>query len=218
MRVKMHWEYRHPKKAGTIFHSEFIQGEEALFITADLEKTGRAFHIEFEDEGGLTWTKKELKKLLEEVMDEPQDITVYFDGGFQKDEGLASAGVALYYRQNKKNWRIRSNKMMEILDSNNEAEYAALYYALTQLEELGVKNTPCTFKGDSQVVLNQLSGEWPCFEEGLNKWMDRIEEKLRELNIKPNYMVIPRKENQEADKLASQALDQNFISSRLEII
>ncbi|WP_409288845.1 reverse transcriptase-like protein [Peribacillus sp. SCS-37] len=218
MKVIIHWSYKHPKRVDAVFHSEPIDAGQALYITEDLEKSGRLSSIEYEDEAGSTWTKKELRKLLAEVEDEPQDITVFFDGGFLKEEKLSGAGAVIYYTQNNKKWRVRSNKILEILESNNEAEYAALYYALQQLEELGVNNMPCTFIGDSQVVLNQLSGEWPCFEEGLNRWLDRIEHKMGELGIKPTYSLVGRKENGEADKLAGQALERKFVSSKLELI
>ncbi|MBM7692573.1 ribonuclease HI [Peribacillus deserti] len=218
MKVIIHWNYKNPKKGNAVFHSDYVGADDALRITDDLEKSGRAFEFEFEDESGTVWSKKELKKLMEEIVDEPQDITVYFDGGFLKEEGLAGAGVVIYFTQSRKKWRIRANKILEALESNNEAEYAALYYSLQELQELGVRNMPCTFKGDSQVVLNQLSGEWPCFEENLNRWLDRVEQKIRELGIHPTYSVIGRKENQEADKLATQALGRTFISSKIEII
>lgn len=104
------------------------------------------------------------------------------------------------------------------MDNNNEAEYAAIYYTLNLLEEMGAHHMTCEFKGDSQVVLKQLEGEWPCYEENLNRWLDRIEEKIKKLGILPRYKSIPRNENKEADKLASQALQGKFINSKMQII
>jgi len=68
------------------------------------------------------------------------------------------------------------------------------------------------------VVLNQLSGEWPCYEESLNKWLDRIEQKLTEMKINAKYTPIGRNENKEADKLATQALEEKRIYSKMQII
>lgn len=217
LKVMIHWTYFFNKSGTTIFHSDWLQAENALLIVEDLEKTGRLKEVELEDEVGTIWTKKELTKLLSRVEDEPQNVTVFFDGGFHKNEALSGLGVAIYYEQNHKKWRIRKNAFLEQLDSNNEAEYAAFYEALQQLEELGVHHQSCVFKGDSLVVLNQLSGEWPCYEQPLNRWIDRIEAKLEKLSIRPVYEPISRKANQEADGLATQALNGEEILSKIEV-
>lgn len=217
MKVLIRWTYFLNKKGTASFLSEWLEAESALAIVEDLEKTGRVKAVEFEDEAGTVWTKKELVKLLTEVEDEPQNITVFFDGSYRKNERLAGLGVALYYTQNKKNWRIRKNALLHQLESNNEAEYAAFYEAVKQLEELEVHHQSCVFKGDSLVVLNQLSGEWPCYEEQLNRWIDRIEEKLTKLHIRPVYTPISRKDNQESDQLASQAINGEEIFGKMQI-
>ncbi|MGG0284659.1 reverse transcriptase-like protein [Peribacillus butanolivorans] len=217
MKVIMQWTYHASKKPTADFVSDWLDAGTALVITEDLEKAGRLKEVEFKDEFDTIWTKKELKKLLTEVEEEPQDVTVFFDGGFQKEQRVAGIGAAIYYRQGKKHWRIRTNLRLEQFESNNEAEYAAFYEAVRQMEELGVHHQSCLFKGDSLVVLNQLSGEWPCMEENLNKWLDRIEAQLEKLKIIPVYKPISRKENQEADRLATLALQGEVIFSKSEI-
>jgi ribonuclease HI len=104
------------------------------------------------------------------------------------------------------------------MDTNNEAEYAAFYYALNILEDLGVHHLSCEFKGDSQVVLKQLEGEWPCYEDALNSWLDRIEGKIKALGLIPKYTSISRKDNKEADKLATQALEGKEIFAKTLIL
>ncbi|MGM9957437.1 MAG: ribonuclease H family protein [Peribacillus sp.] len=218
MKVIMHWKYKTSRKPSADFTSDWLDAGSALIIADDLEKTGRLKDVEFKDDFDTTWTKKELKKLLTVVEEEPQDVTVFFDGGYQKDQKTAGIGVAIYYRQGKKHFRNHSNVKLEQLESNNEAEYAAFYEALNRMEDLGVHHQSCSFKGDSLVVLNQLSGDWPCMEETLNKWLDRIEAKLEKMKIIPVYKPISRKENQEADRLATLALQGESIFSNLEII
>ncbi|RFU64088.1 hypothetical protein D0469_19255 [Peribacillus saganii] len=217
MNVMIQWTYSMAKRPEAVFTSEYMKAAAALLVLEDLEKTGRVKNVEFKDEIGTTWTKKELVKLLTEMKEEPQDIIVYFDGGYVKEDGMAGAGIVIYYTHGKDKRRIRMNRLLEELDSNNEAEYAAFYEGVIQLEVLGVHHQAVTFKGDSQVVLNQLSGDWPCFEDTLNAWLDRIEAKLKQLGIRPVYEPIPRKENQEADKLATQALKGEFISSTINL-
>lgn len=194
-----------------------MNAEEALFISDDFEKTGRVIELFFYDEQHTKWTKKEITKLLKEIETEPHDVIAYFDGGFDIETNKAGLGVAIYYTQNKKKFRVRANEAFDQIDTNNEAEYAAFWFMLQQLEELGVHHLPVTFRGDSHVVLKQLSGEWPCMEENLNRWLDRIEEKIKSLGIIANYDPITRKENNEADKLATQALQGVIVSSNFEL-
>ncbi len=217
MLVYIKWKYKHPKKTGCTFVSDLMSAEEALMIADDLEKTGRAGQLEFFDERDSTWMKKELKKYIEKAIEEPDRICLYFDGGFRKEDRLAGLGVAIYYDLGRKSYRLRANRTLDQLTSNNEAEYAAFYEGLLRLEELGVHHRRCVFRGDSQVVLNQLKGEWPCFDELFNRWLDRIEAKIKAMGIEPVYEQIDRKMNQEADSLASQALEGTEIFGTKEL-
>ncbi|MCE7794456.1 ribonuclease H family protein [Salipaludibacillus sp. CUR1] len=216
MNVTLEMTYKTPKGVQTVFFSDTMRAEQALIIADDLERTGRLRNIAFSDTRGHTWSLKELRKFLAEIETEPHHLTVYFDGGFDQGTKQSGLGCAIYYEQNGKSFRLRKNRLAGELDTNNEAEYAALYLSLQELEQLGVHHLPVIFKGDSRVVLNQLSGEWPCMEPELNKWADRIEDKMEQLGITPEYRLISRKKNREADHLASQALQEIEIASNAE--
>ncbi|RSD26565.1 reverse transcriptase-like protein [Mesobacillus subterraneus] len=218
MKYKLEWEFKAKGLDSILFSSDFLDGEHALHAADELEKTGRSGEISFIDEIGTSWSMKEMRKLLAEVEEEPHDLTVYFDGGFDSHHVKAGLGAIIYFKQGKKKYRLRANEVFDELENNNEAEYAALYFALTILEEMGVKNMTCEIKGDSQVVLKQLEGEWPCYEETLNRWLDRIENKIKELGLHPRYNAVGRKENKEADKLATQALEGKMIHSKMQIL
>ncbi|MBU8907442.1 reverse transcriptase-like protein [Desertibacillus haloalkaliphilus] len=218
MKVRLEWVYQPVRgKKRMRFLSDYVTPEEALFFYRDIERTGRVKSLEFYDATGMQWLKKELEKLVEQIETEPHAITAYFDGGHNRETHTAGLGTVIYYEKDGKSYRIRKNDRFEEIETNNEAEYAALWLLLLELEELEVHHTDITIKGDSQVVLNQLTGEWPTYEEHLNRWLDRIEEKLKTLGLTPNYILIPRKENQEADRLASQALEGTPIASHLTI-
>ncbi|MDQ1145333.1 ribonuclease HI [Bacillus sp. SORGH_AS 510] len=218
MNYKLEWKYKLKSNEKVHFSSEYVSGEVAIQIGEELEATGKVSELYFYDEKGTSWILKEMKKLLTEIEEEPHDITVYFDGGYQKDSNLAGLGAVIFFKQGKKKYRIRANERLEQLENNNEAEYAAFYYALNILEDLGVQQLSCEFKGDSQGILKQLEGEWPCYEETLNRWLDRIEEKLKALGLVPKYTVISRKENKEADRLATQALEGKEIFAKTLIL
>ncbi|MDX8366514.1 ribonuclease H family protein [Cytobacillus sp. IB215665] len=217
MKVKIEWTYKTINKQVITLTSEEISVEAALSISEDFERTGRTNELLFYDEKDTKWTKKELIRLSKELETEPSDIIVYFDGGYDNNNKQAGLGAVIYYSQNNKKYRLRSNALFSEIETNNEAEYAALWYLLGQVEELGIHHISVTFRGDSHVVLNQLSGDWPCFDEVYNTWLDKIEDKIRQLGIRPHYEPISRKQNGEADQLASQALEGIVIHSNVEI-
>lgn len=218
MKYKLEWKYKIKGKEGIYFTSDWLSGELALQAGEELEDSGKAAEISFNDEAGTSWTVKEMRKLLAEIEEEPHDITMYFDGGFDKGTNRAGLGAIVYYNQGKKKYRLRANQLVEEMDTNNEAEYAAFYFGLSLLEELGVRQLSCEFKGDSQVVLKQLEGDWPCYEETFNRWLDRIEHKIKQMGLYPKYLPIDRKANREADKLATQALQGKIIHSKMQIL
>lgn len=215
MIVTVEWHYQTPRHIETIFRSEEMDCRLALRLAEDIEKTGRVKQLYFHDQKGEEWTKKELLKWIKQSEEGISDVIAFFDGGYDVDTRLAGIGNVVYYNQNRKDYRYRINSRLEELESNNEAEYAAFYFLVQQLEHLGVRAMEVTFKGDSLVVLNQLSGEWPCYDELFNRWLDKIEEKLKNLKIRPVYEPVTRKENDEADRLARQALEGTPIESNL---
>lgn len=217
MIVKIEVTYLTKKGIETVFSTDGMHVEKAISIANDFIQTGRVKNIIFIDNHDSSWTLKELNKYIEGVQTEPHNIKVYFDGGFYRKTNKAGLGVVIYYEQNNKKFRYRKNVLVDGLRSNNEAEYAALHLGVNELGLMGVHHLTVTFAGDSMVVINQLNEEWPCYEQELASWMDRIEEKLEVLGIDPEYELISRKMNKEADQLASQALNGVDIMSTKEL-
>ncbi|MFS0672093.1 ribonuclease H family protein [Ornithinibacillus sp. 179-J 7C1 HS] len=218
MKIKIKMTYKTPKGTEASFVSDEMTPEKALLLAEDLEKIGRAKHMTFYDNHDTTWMFKELKKYVESVDIEPHNVVVFFDGGFDVETKRSGLGCVIYYEQDGKQYRIRKNALVEELNTNGEAEYAALHFAIGELELLGVHHLPVTFTGDSQGVINQLKDEWPCYEEELLRWIDRIEKKLEQLGITPEYQLVPRKKNGEADHLATQAINGTEIMSNTELV
>lgn len=207
MNLSIQWVYRIPGDSRTVvFVSDLIPIAHVLSVYKDMEKTGRVKTVDFIDEKGEYWTKKEIEKYLKSLETQPSEIVAYFDGGFNKEMKSAGLGAVIYYKQNNRSYRLRSNLSIEHISSNNEAECAALWFLIHELENLGIHHTDVTINGDSHVIINQLQGDWPCYEEVLNQWLDRIQKKSRELGLNISLNAITRQENKEADQLASQAL------------
>lgn len=218
MHLSIEWNYKTPKGAMTVLRTDEMPAAKALLLAEDMERTGRVKSLEFVDRQGTVWTMKEIKEYLKEIETEPHNITVFFDGGFDRSTNQSGLGCVIYYEQNGKHYRLRKNAFSAELKSNNEAEYAALYLSLVELELLNVHHLPICFTGDSQVVINQLGGEWPALERDLAKWADKIDEKLEKLSIQPTYKLVSRKANTEADRLATQALNGIEITGKKELV
>lgn len=217
MKVRIDWTYKTPKNKVVKFLSEELEANEALMVAEDLERTGRTKRLQFADRHNSNWSLKELKNYVKEVETEPHDVIAYYDGGFDRHSNRAGLGCAIYFKQNGKDYRLRKNAAIDGIDSNNEAEYAALSMAVQEIELLGVHHLPVRFIGDSRTLVNQMSGEWAVPEHGLARWADRIDQRLEKIGIHPEYEFVPRKENTEADRLATQALNETMIESLIDL-
>ncbi|MEN1968689.1 ribonuclease H family protein [Lentibacillus sp. N15] len=217
MNVRLEVTYQTPKGMTTRFISDELQARNAIMLAEDLEKTGRTKNLMFIDRSDYTWSLKELKKYMEEIQTEAHNVTVYFDGGFELETKKSGLGCVIYYDKNGRSYRLRKNAAAMEFNSNNEAEYAALALGVQELTLLDVHHLPVTFIGDSNVVINQMTDEWPCYEPELVKWIDRIESQLEIMGITPEYELVSRKRNREADQLASQALKGVEITSTIEL-
>lgn len=218
MKYKISWLYKTKHGMQTELTTDYMTLEESLQFATDFEKTGRVKELLFYDEMGAEWTLKAIKKWSKQAEEEPQEIRVYFDGGYNLETKDAGVGVCVYYKKGGKVYRVRRNAYIEGIYDNNEAEYAALLYGMNVLEELGVKYESVTLYGDSQVVLQQLAGEWPCYDEHLNHYLDQIEQKAKQMKLKFVCEAVSRKQNKEAHQLATQALEGTTIDSHIEIV
>ena len=216
MKLKIIWKYQTKKKYQITLETEWLEIKEALLLSEDFESTGRTKELTFVDQTDSQWTKKQIIKYLKEIEEEPHNIKLYFDGGFDIESSLSGIGVCLYYHQNGKEFRKRFNERLDGLKTNNEAEFAALENAILLLEEMNIRGQSVVINGDSQVVLNQLKGDWPCFEEQHERFINRIERKCKELKLTLQYDLIKRNDNKEAHNLATQALKGNKIISTIE--
>ncbi|MET3195387.1 ribonuclease HI [Bacillus sp. OAE603] len=217
MKLKIIWKYITKKKYQITLATDWLETKEALLLAEDFESTGRTKEIIFLDQFDSQWTKKQVIKYLKELEDEPHDIVIYFDGGFDIATGISGVGVSLYFQQNGKNFRKRFNEKLTGLSTNNEAEFAALENAIFLLEEMNITGQLISVKGDSQVVMNQISGDWPCYEEQHERFINRIEKKCKQNKLTLQFELLKRNDNKEAHNLATSALKGNKIESTIEV-
>ena len=89
-------------------------------------------------------------------------ITVYFDGSCEpvNPGGNACYGFIVLSANKEELYRKSQFVCKGEKASNNVAEYAGLLGALQWLNENGYNSSPIEIVGDSQLVINQMSGKW----------------------------------------------------------
>lgn len=159
---------------------------------------------------------KELKRYMAEMRTLPHHITIYFDASYERETKIAGLGIVIYYEENGKSYRLRKNLKLNGVPNVNEAEYSALQFALDTLDSFELSPQTIEIIGDAQVVIQQLLGEWPAYEENLARFADKIEAILTKRNLTARFNHIPRKQNTEAHHLAAQALNDIQIDALIE--
>jgi ribonuclease HI len=132
-------------------------------------------------------------------------ITIYFDGlCYPKNPGGVAAYGYLVYRNreliHKGFGAVGEGKGM----TNNVAEYEGLLAAVQWIVDEGI-DEDIVIKGDSQLVIKQMKGEYRVNSATSKKYVPEIK-KLLHLKM-PSFVWIPREENEEADKLSRVAYE-----------
>ena len=123
----------------------------------------------------------------------------YFDGASRGNPGEAGAGALLLDEKGDPVWTCAVPLGIK---TNNEAEYMAL---LLLLQEADLRGTGAAIAGDSQLVVNQVTGRWKIKEPRLKELADRAINLLKKTGSTLEW--IPREENAAADRLSNEALD-----------
>ncbi|WP_404403418.1 reverse transcriptase-like protein [Jeotgalibacillus malaysiensis] len=214
MKIYFTAQYEHPSGESIAFQSDWIDDHYALSFISDFERTGRFAMISIHDDLGQQWSTKEFKKLMAKSSGAAKDISLHFDATYFKAGSTAGLGWTIEYVKDGESFIEKRNKKISQIQSNNEAEYAALYYALEHALKIaeGFQQVIRCY-GDALTVTNQMSGEWPCYDQELSKWADRIDLLLSNQKMTADYLHIGRTQNKPAHKLAQQAMDQTDIKS-----
>ncbi|MBR8830494.1 MAG: Bifunctional protein [Chroococcopsis gigantea SAG 12.99] len=128
--------------------------------------------------------------------------TLYFDGGSRGNPGKA-AGAAVLTMPDGNSYTITC-----FLPSAtcNQAEYTGLIIGLEKAKELGV--TSLDVKGDSQLVINQMKGQWKIKSENIETLAAKAKGLLKGFS-KVNLQWVARAENKLADAAANKCMDAN---------
>ena len=126
-------------------------------------------------------------------------LTIYTDGACFGNPGPMGIGIAIW--KDGKNIKEISEYLGE--GTNNIAEYTAVFRALEEAKKLDEKDIK--IKSDSQLIVNQLNGEY----KTKNKMLKSLKQKIDMLRISMHvsFQHIPREKNTVADKLSKQAIE-----------
>ena len=130
-------------------------------------------------------------------------IIVFTDGGARGNPGPAGAGVVI----NNGGTITEVKQFLGKFQTNNWAEYEAVVIALGRLLEMGLLGKDLEFRLDSQLVVEQLKGNWKIKEPGLKVQASKVRGLLKDFGT-VTFSYIPREENKEADRLVNEALDE----------
>jgi ribonuclease HI len=132
------------------------------------------------------------------------DFKMNFDGCSKGNPGLGGAGAVIYHDKNEIWWEsfFVGDKV-----TNNNAEYAGLILGLQKAVEMNIK--VLLIEGDSQLVINQMTGKYKCNSPNLIA----LYEKAKELETKFEkvyYQHIFRNFNKRADYLSNIPIEEYY--------
>jgi ribonuclease HI len=132
---------------------------------------------------------------------EENQYVLYFDGCSKGNPGLGGAGAVLY-KDGEEVWG--SSKLVGEKVTNNVAEYSGLIMGLQEVFIRKIKNI--LVRGDSQLVIKQMKGEYKVKSEGLVEYYKQS--KLLESYFdKIVFEHVYRDKNKRADELSNMALE-----------
>jgi len=127
-------------------------------------------------------------------------VIIFTDGASQGNPGLAAIGAIIKDEQGKV---ITSISQGIGRTTNNQAEYRAIIAALENAVSLGASQVD--MRSDSELVVRQINGRYRVKNASLKPLYQRVKQLQSQLK---SFAIthIPRRQNTEADSLASKAL------------
>ncbi|QIW23619.1 ribonuclease HI family protein [Sulfolobus sp. S-194] len=127
-------------------------------------------------------------------------IVGYFDGLCEPKNpgGIATFGFVIYLDNRKIEGYGLAEKPFSINSTNNVAEYSGLICLMETMLKLGISSP--IIKGDSQLVIKQMNGEYRVKAKRIIPLYEKAIELKKKLNA--TLIWVPREENEEADRLS----------------
>ena len=128
--------------------------------------------------------------------------SIHMDGLSNKQVG--EAGVVL---RSPEGDEIKCMIHLDFPTTNNEADYETLVAGLNLANVVGLASVVIHY--ESQVITNQVNGDYNCKGERMKKYLEQAKRRLDDLQAR--IVQIPRAKNKQADCLAKAALAEHMI-------
>lgn len=130
----------------------------------------------------------------------PSGYHIYIDGASRGNPGPSGIGVIIYDGKEE----VKKIKKYIGEGTNNEAEYMALIEAVK--EAIKLKFFSIRVYSDSELLVSQINGDYRVLDPKLSKLYQRAYKEIHKLS---SFRIkhLGRRKNQEADKLANEAID-----------
>ncbi|XP_030958324.1 uncharacterized protein LOC115980184 [Quercus lobata] len=125
----------------------------------------------------------------------------------QTDHPIGEPGGASIVLLSPEGDRVECIVRLDFPTTNNEAEYEALIAGLDLAKATGAASV--VIYCDSQVVANQVNGDYECKGERMRRYLDQVRRRVDDLKAK--IIKVPRGENEQADRLAKAASAEHMI-------
>lgn len=133
------------------------------------------------------------------------EITIKVDGASRGNPGPSAVAWAIWWGDALVD---QGSEYRGDYLTNNLVEWQALYQGLSHALKQGFGGENITLKGDSQLVIKQMTGEYRCKKDDLRIWFDKSNQIADRLG-KVRFEHIPREDNLLADSLANEALNEH---------
>ena len=130
-------------------------------------------------------------------------LIIYTDGGARGNPGPAGAGIVIQDGETVHEFK----KYLGERQTNNWAEYEAVAIALTEAKKKNLNDRPVEVRMDSQLVVEQVSGNWKIKEPSLKTQAAKVKDLLADFPSH-KFVYVPRAQNKEADRLVNEAIDE----------
>lgn len=134
-------------------------------------------------------------------------LYAFSDGGARGNPGPAGAGIVVL-NDDRQPVATLSKPLGTM--TNNQAEYWGVIFALEKLVELlqgGLAAERVEYSLDSQLIVEQIAGNYKVKNEGLRPLYERVKALLANMPVAVAFQHIPRRQNGHADQLANEAMD-----------
>ena len=138
-------------------------------------------------------------------------MTLRFDGACQPNPGKGGGGYVISNDDENEKIIIEGYFPVRGKCTNNVAEYFGLYKGLNALKKSGHTVEQLNIQGDSELVINQMTGDYQVKQNRLKKIKMMTKARLYKGNYHKNHNFrhIERELNSAADELARRAVDKD---------